>query len=122
MQERSKYFKKARLIATFNAARDLVSSKFPQVAEYGFEVGCPLVEQANRKASRSLMHVLHKPGIICVARAALKQDRRHLLGLWLHEFGHVVGGPAQYDADSANWENFRIPIQYDENMIEFVEL
>jgi len=126
MQGRSKSYEK--LIGTFQAARDLVvGSGFPQLGGITFQVGCPAVEQYHRESPRGYMHVLHVPNVICVAAAAEDLGRQTLLGLWLHEFGHVLGGPEQWDADEWVFRNIKleghpVPIRYDERDLQFVEL
>jgi len=85
-------------------------------------LGCPLAEEAHAQDFRVHMHVGHEPGFVCAARDALTLPPANQLGMFLHEFGHLIGGPSQHDADTAILERLGVPILYDDRMMQYVEL
>lgn len=70
----------------------------------------------DKEGYRLYMHVGHLRNKICVVAEAEKLPRRNLIGLFLHEFGHMIGGITQYDADMAILVNFGIQIFYDKEI------
>jgi len=68
------------------------------------------------------MHVQHFDGVVCTAKAAKNLSTETLWGLFLHEFGHIIGGPTEFDADWSIWQNFGIPIMYGDDDVQFVEM
>jgi len=67
------------------------------------------------------MHVNHYKDCICVHPDAEKLPTRYLWGLFLHEFGHLLAGPGEGEANMAILQAFGIRILYDEEMLQFVE-
>jgi hypothetical protein len=105
----------------FKRARALLAETHPEVLAFGLWVGCPICEKAHREAYRNFMHVGHHPATVCSSAAAKGLGKANLLGLFLHEFGHVIGGPSQWEADQAILWTLGIPIRYDRRGIQFVE-
>jgi bacillopeptidase F (M6 metalloprotease family) len=68
------------------------------------------------------MHVGHYPGVVCCAAATKRLPLENIWGLFLHEFGHVIGGPTEFDADWAIWSKFGIPILYDNGDVQYVQM
>lgn len=58
---------------------------------------CKEADDEHAESSRQYMHVLHYPGVICVAHAAHGLPRENLEGLFAHEFGHLL---LEYDGRS----------------------
>ena len=110
------------IIRCFQTARQIVGKRYPHVLRYGLNFGCPDCEAAHRRHKRQFMHVGHVPGMVCCAAASARLPARNLMGMFLHEFGHVVGGPEQWDADLAIFNRFGIPIGYDEKKLQYVEV
>jgi len=106
----------------FEVVKQAASQFDPTVAGYSLLIGCPMAEKEHRRASRQYMHVNHYEGAVCCARAAERLRRNSLLGLFLHEFGHVLGGPKQWQADTAAFELFGFPIRYDARGVQFVRM
>jgi hypothetical protein len=62
---------------------------------------------------RAFMHVAHQPDMICVAPEAVRLSKNYLLGLFLHEFGHIAtDSPDDRIADAWVCEKLGITIQY----------
>lgn len=106
----------------FRRAKDIVAPVHPEIRDLKLWIGCPEVEAAHRRDFRSHMHVGHRDNHVCVARDAATLPPANLAGLFLHEIGHLIGGPSQFDADIAIFEGFGIPILYDDRMIQYVEI
>jgi len=106
----------------FRQVRSYVGRRFPEVRGFRLYYGCPECDELHARRSRAYMHVLHYPSVVCTAKAASRLPLENLWGLFLHEFGHIIGGPTQRDADWAIWTNFGIPILYGDDDIQFVRL
>lgn len=113
-------FKRSRrnLDTCFRIARGFVSKVDPRLAWTKLNVGCPEIEKFrkdhnDRQGARAFMHVGHIRGSICTAWDAERLPTPNiLLGLFLHEFGHLGSGGGERDADRWVSENFGIPIFY----------
>jgi hypothetical protein len=104
----------------FSIVRSAAGRIDPQAGRFELGLGCPVAEKEHRQADRQYMHVGCQPGVVCCARAAGSLSRSNLLGLFLHEFGHVLGGPQQWQADVAAYEIFGVPIRYDRRGVQFM--
>ena len=82
--------------------------KYPKLPRLTLRIGCPQIQRARRAGNpRAFFHVgAHDPGKVCTVDAAAKLDDSYLVGLMLHELGHVIaakefGRSDQIDADDA---------------------
>jgi len=73
----------------FNEIKDLVVQEYPALSDVEWQV-CLDADGEHRKSSRQYMHVLHMPGVICCARAVADLPKKNALGLFAHEFGHLL--------------------------------
>jgi hypothetical protein len=110
------------VIDAFVKVRALVARGHPEVLGYGLLLGCPTTERDHAVQSRRYMHVGHQPGCVCASRSVERLPRKNLVGLFLHEFGHIIGGPEQWDADMGIFRALGISILYDRRGVEFVEV
>lgn len=112
----------AQLDKCFFLVRKFIAKKFPACRTTKLFIGCPSLmrDKAYSQEKRLYMHVGHKRNTICVMAEAGLLPRRNLLGLFLHEFGHIIGGPSQYEADMAILTHFGIPIFYDKKEIQYI--
>ena len=111
-----------RLTTYFTAARELVGEKFPELSGTRMRVGCGDIDKMRKRGStRSYMHVNHYKDCICVHPDAERLPARNLWGLFLHEFGHLLAGNGEGEANMAILQAFGIRILYDEEMLQFVE-
>lgn len=62
--------------------------------------------------SRSFMHTGHRRGSICMVRQAALLSDSHLVGLLLHEFGHLGGGHGEPEANRWVLNKLGIEIDY----------
>ena len=112
-----------RLQKYFRQVRKFVGNKFPKLKRTKLCIGCKELKNDKRydkEGYRLYMHVGHFTNKICVVTQAAKLPKRNLIGLFLHEFGHLIGGATQYDADTAILNNFGIPILYDHKEIQYI--
>lgn len=58
------------------------------------------------------MHVGHLSGAICHAKDCKSLSVNHLVGLLLHEFGHLATGGGEREADVWAFERLGVVIQY----------
>ena len=106
----------------FEIVRSAASQCDPKVGSYSLLFGCPDADAEHRRASRQYMHVQHHPGVVCCARAASRLSKKSLLGLFMHEFGHLLGGATQWQADVTAFQCFGYPIRYDARGVQFVRV
>ena len=114
-----------RIQKYFRQVRKVVSVKFPRLRKVKLFIGCKELKYDKRydkEGYRLYMHVGHLRNKICVHPSAESLPKRNLLGLFLHEFGHIIGGPSQYDADTAILKYFGIPIFYDHKEIQYINV
>ena len=117
------------LSSSFEAVRNLISSRYPELKNVTFNVVCPHLkmthihkptsrQQKEGHEWRNFMHVGHTPGEVCVhPHAEFETTMGHQYGLFLHEFGHLIahveGIPStEKNADDLIFENFNIDIDY----------
>lgn len=87
----------------FAAVRERVAKADPGLALTALRVCGELRHKLKGKTrSRAFMHVGHHPGSICLHPAAGKLKVNHVVGLFLHEFGHL-GTPDGSEADADQW-------------------
>lgn len=100
----------------FAAVYWLVTKKFSNLERVHLQYGCS--EIADRKTRpgvqgrRAFMHVGHVEGRICVTPEANRLAPGFLLGMFLHEFGHIGSGGDDTEADRWVFEHFGIPVTY----------
>jgi hypothetical protein len=86
-----------RLGQVFLKVRAFVSAKAGKLGKVRPLVSCSdifLLRRTNRNylGDRAFMHMGHYPSTICMVRQAASLSDAHLVGLFLHEFGHLGGG------------------------------
>lgn len=101
-----------KLNRIFREVRNVVSIRFPHLADTSLVVGCSLAEKEHRESPRQYMHVHHYPGAVCCATAAERLPIKNLRGLFLHEFGHLISPGDECDADLAILDHFDVEIRY----------
>lgn len=118
-----------RLAFSFSSVKDAVSRVFPELADTKLFVGCPHQEgrhghhqikdtDKSGKNWRAFMHTNHFKKTVCThPHAETELPGRNLIGMFLHEFGHlindVVGLPnTQKNADWVILKYLGIPIKY----------
>ena len=109
--------KTSQITLAFKVVRKFVSKADPRLLWTKLSIGCSQIE-AFRVANpgtvgqRSLMHVGHLPGTICALPICGEIGHNFLVGLLLHEFGHLGSGGGEREADEWIKTNFKIPIYY----------
>ncbi len=106
-----------RLELAFRLVKRFVSQAKPSLAWTKLAVGCPeivLFRKMNKGkvGARSLMHTFHHPNTICSLSVVESAAEGYLIGLLLHEFGHLGSGGGEREADRWILDNFGIRIQY----------
>lgn len=92
------------------------------------QVGCAQIAKDRKLPGvlgrRAFMHVGHHPaGAICVAPEAEKLSDEHLLGLFLHELGHIATQGNDMAADAWVFTALGVPIEYKGKLtLEWVNL
>lgn len=94
-----------------NSVRFFVATKFPALAGVTFGL-CSSVRKDAPDPARAYMHVGHRRRTICVADEAVRLSPGHLLGLTLHEFGHLATGGGDAVADGWVFREFGLVIAY----------
>lgn len=89
-------------------------------------VGCVHLERDRQRSGlagrRAFMHVGCVPNRICVSPTAENLPTEHLVGLFLHEFGHLGSGRGEPDADLWVMQKLGIPIEYKSGLeLEWVD-
>lgn len=106
-----------RLSSVFLKVRSFVKSKTGKLGSVRPLVSCSeisLLRRSNRNylGDRAFMHMGHMPKTVCMVRQAASLSDGHLVGLFLHEFGHLGGGAAEPEADAWVLKNLGIKILY----------
>jgi len=103
-----------RLIDAFWRVRNFVSKKNGHLEHVILDITCPkvLALRKIRGEGRRLFAHASCNGRICVNPLLGKQSMPYLIGVLLHEFGHIAGGPEEGDADMWVLTTFGIPIIY----------
>lgn len=118
-----------RLAFSFSSVKDAVSRVFPELADTKLFVGCPHQDtkhshhqlknsDGSGKNWRAFMHTNHFKKTVCVhPHADTELQTRNLIGMLLHEFGHlindIIGLPnTQKNADGAIERYLGIKIKY----------
>ena len=109
--------KAQQLNLAFRVVRKFVSQADPRLLWVKLSVGCDEID-AFRVANpgtiglRSLMHVGHLPNAVCALQICGGLPANYLIGLMLHEFGHLGSGGGEREADRWIRDRFKIPIYY----------
>jgi hypothetical protein len=101
-----------KTIKAFYLMKALVAEKFPQADKIKLFFGCPDTEYDHKCSSRQYAHALHLKNIICVCQAFEKLPTKNKFGIFLHEFGHILGSPDEDKADDFIEKHFKIYIAY----------
>ncbi len=106
-----------RLEIAFHLVRAFVSRAKQSLAWTKLSVGCREIIlfrkiHPGRVGERSLMHTFHDPNTICALSLVERLPGEHLIGLLLHEFGHLGSGGGEREADRWILDNFGIRILY----------
>ncbi len=110
----------------FRVIRAFVARVWPGARFVRLQVGCPEIEafraaHPGRVGARSLMHVGHKQGVVCALKICDKLPPSYVVGLFLHEFGHLGSGGGELEADAWVRDMLGISIQYKSDLdIEWV--
>lgn len=100
-----------RTIKAFLIIRDFVGSKFPRALNIGL-CRCNDAERDHKCSSRQYAHALHYKNLICVCHNIEELPKKNLFGIFLHEFGHMIGSPDEDKADDFIEDNFGLFIAY----------
>lgn len=114
-----------RLQEIFDEVKAFVCLKYPKYADFRLNVGCPEAERIrveDADGGRVYMHTCHHDDTVCASVEACNLPDCNLYGLFLHEFGHHIGGEEQWQADYSVYENFGIKLYYDKRAVEYISL
>jgi len=107
------------VVALFYKVRAFVCTKFQKMKRVALNPLCREILKFRQdyygelKGRRAMMHVAHHPYIVCSwAPAARKLSVNHLIGLYLHEFGHLGSRGDDKQADRWVDKHFGIAIYY----------
>lgn len=106
-----------RLREIFYRVRTYISSETGRFKNTGLSTPCSEIDVLRRTAkgyvgSRAFMHVGHIRNTVCSARPAAALSDSHLVGLFLHEFGHLAAGHNEPPANAWIMRNLGISISY----------
>jgi hypothetical protein len=106
-----------RLGQVFLKVRAFVSRKTGKHGKVRPLVSCGdifLLRRTNRNylGDRAFMHIGHYPRTICMVRQAASLSDSHLVGLFLHEFGHLGGGSDEPAANAWVKKALGVEIEY----------
>jgi len=116
-----------RLEIAFRLVRSFVSRAKSSLAWTKLSVGCREIVlfrkmNAGRVGERSVMHTFHHDRTICSLPIVERLPGEYLIGLLLHEFGHLGSGGGEREADKWILDNFGIRILYMGNLdLEWVD-
>jgi len=108
----------AKVALYFKRVQEYISQHSPQLANISCQMFCPEIrayrkQHPNIRGRRAFMHVEHHPDAICVwSPAAARLSKSHLVGLFLHEFGHLGSGGDDSAADRWVLVKIGLPIEY----------
>lgn len=106
-----------RLGQIFNRVYWFITHKFPRLANVDLAYNCPEIarDRKTRKGihgRRSFMHVGHVANRICVTPEAGRLTSGHLVGMFLHEFGHLATNGDDSTADAWVFAFLGLTISY----------
>lgn len=101
-----------RTVMAFRAVKKIIAQKFPSAASVNLIIGCPIAEKDHKDSPRQYAHALHLDNVICVTHKMEELPTKNLVGIFFHEFGHILGGNEENEADMLIMENFNIVIKY----------
>jgi len=112
-------------------APDRLQKIFARVVRFAgvsakLKIGCKTIDEQRKvpglSGRRSFMHVGDVPGAVCAHPAAKKLSDAQLIGLFLHELGHLATGSGDAQADAWVFTALGIPIEYrGKLMLEWVD-
>lgn len=106
-----------RLDLAFRLVRRFVSTAKPSLAWVKLRINCPEIVRfrtynPGKVGQRSFMHTFHSPSTVCSLSLVGTMAEGYLIGLMLHEFGHLGSGGGEREADRWILKNFGIRITY----------
>ena len=101
-----------RTAKAFHIIKALVAEQFPQARSVKLLFSCPDAEYDHKCSSRQYAHALHYKGLICVCHNFEELPKKHMFGILLHEFGHILGSPDEDKADDFIEKHFGLFIAY----------
>jgi len=73
---------------------------------------CKLADAINEEKPRVYAHTYHAPFVVCVCRKFVSAPDEVILGVLLHEIGHLFGGKRERDADRFIYNTLGVKIRY----------
>lgn len=93
----------------FQKVRSFVAATDPSLSSVELTPCAEVRKGASRAGrSRAFMHTGHLPGRICYAPPTRLLSLNFIVGLLLHEFGHIGSGGGELEAD--NWVAVKLGI------------
>ena len=74
---------------------------------------CKMADSINEESHRTYAHTYHAPFVVCVCRKFVSVPEEVMLGVLLHEIGHLFGGKRDRDADKFIYKTLGIRIGYE---------
>ncbi len=107
----------AKLRALFYRVFCAVQRRIPISRQIRIRVDCELIlrDRSSKEPSlgrRAFMHTGHHADTICIASQTAALDKHHIVGLFLHELGHLLGRTGEPGADLWVMRRLGIPIEY----------
>lgn len=97
----------------FVKVRDFASRADPKLADVVFTpCGSVRTGMRGKARSRSFMHVGHVPGTVCFHLEMDKLPLNHIVGVILHEFGHIGSNGGEAEADAWVVAKLGITLEY----------
>lgn len=128
---------KNRVDGAFGLIRGQAAERVPWLSRVTVR-RCRAADAEHAKKWRQFMHTLCRPMAVCVAAAAEREmTLPELLGMFAHEFGHIVGEKERYPEhsrnpktpqrvqDEANWiakNILGIPIKYNRRTLQEISV
>ena len=106
-----------KLELAFRVVQRFVSRRKQSLAWTRLILNCPEIVRfrkynQGKPGLRALMHTFHEKNAICALSVAGQLADGFVIGLFLHEFGHLGSGGGEREADRWILDNFGIRIQY----------
>lgn len=106
-----------RLLDVFLRVRSFVFNETGRFSRTNLQAGCPEIDVLRRTqrgyiGHRAFMHVGHIRNTVCSARPAAALSDAHLVGLFLHEFGHLAAGHDEPPANAWVKKSLGIEVLY----------
>jgi len=106
-----------------NKVFSFLARHVPKLSRIKLFIGCPVIRQERKKSKRAFCHVGHHKEAICCAPETARLPLNHIVGLLLHELGHLATGKGDLEADVWCAKVLGVPIQYKGKLhLEWVDL